>query len=221
MISRRSFCESGVACSVAYGVAPWSSPRGRDAGAARAANETARAHFHAVLFDERFAEAVRFGGAARCRGLPARAVRGDMTQLWYHELEPMWRREPRPLAGLTAYAALFCLERLARDHQLRVVHHGTHTARARGAIEHVIRGPWRPDACCAGGICELGCGGPWPQALAAGLALQQQHAWVGLPPAVGVAPERLRSPGTPRGRLFEEPLHSWVIAPAARQLERT
>lgn len=81
-----------------------------------------------VLFDERFAAACRFGEAMRRRGLPVRAIRGDVTDVWYSRLHPLWRREPAVIAGLTPYAAMFCLERLAWDHGLRMTRLGARTA---------------------------------------------------------------------------------------------
>ncbi len=142
MLTRRGFLGTGVAGSLAAflitpavrgeaasGVpieapAPAAEPVPQRSGTTRARRAADRVPLHAVLFDERFAEAVRFGNEARRRGLPARGVRGDLTDFWLAELHPLWRRQARPIAGLTAYAALFCLERLAWDHRMRVVYHG-------------------------------------------------------------------------------------------------
>jgi hypothetical protein len=76
---------------------------------------------HAVIYDERFEPARRFAVSVRSVPVPVHPIRGDVTQLWYSVLCPLWKRSPAPLAGLTAYAAMFCLERLAWDHQLRMV----------------------------------------------------------------------------------------------------
>ncbi|MGH8259734.1 MAG: hypothetical protein ACREUG_08590, partial [Steroidobacteraceae bacterium] len=74
----------------------------------------------AAVFDERFAAARRFGAAMQRRGLRVHAIRGDVTQVWYSHLHPQWKRAQSPVAGVTAYAAMFCLERLAWDHGLRM-----------------------------------------------------------------------------------------------------
>ncbi|MGH8150329.1 MAG: hypothetical protein ACRETB_10215 [Steroidobacteraceae bacterium] len=164
LIDRRRFIEAGVAGSVLCGAAAsvaWGTANsiGRDTGASVERDTTrstawdaasaafGRARPHAVLYDERFAEAIRFGHAAEQHGLPLRPIRGDVTRIWYDELAPLWRRQPRPIAGLTAYAALFCLERLARDHGMRVVHHDTYPAPDLGAPLHawVIAPPPRID----------------------------------------------------------------------------
>jgi hypothetical protein len=47
----------------------------------------------------------------------------------------------QPIAGLTARPALFCLERLAWDHGMRVVYHAEHTRRADNTFAHVARMP--------------------------------------------------------------------------------
>jgi hypothetical protein len=115
MINRRQFIEAGLAVSAVGGLA---------AVAPCAADERFLAPgvaLRAVVFDERFAAARHFAEAARRRGLAPYATRGDVTELWYSRLHPLWRRERAAVAGLTAYAALFCLERLAWDHGMRVI----------------------------------------------------------------------------------------------------
>lgn len=152
MLSRRRFIESGVAGSIVCGAAgsiayaaagsvAWGAA-GSAAGAAGmspaetvAGTRADRMPLYAVLFDERYPAAVRFGHAAEQDGLPARAVRADVTRIWYDELDPLWRRQSRPIAGLTAYAALFCLERLAWSHGMRVVYHRTHASLTSGTVD--------------------------------------------------------------------------------------
>jgi hypothetical protein len=73
-----------------------------------------------VIYDERFAASVEFGREARARGFAVHAIRGDMTELWYYDLDPKWKQEPAAIAGLTAQGPLFCLERLSWDHGMRV-----------------------------------------------------------------------------------------------------
>jgi hypothetical protein len=41
------------------------------------------------------------------------AIRGDITDLWFHDLDLRWKQGPAPIAGLTTHGPLFCLERLA------------------------------------------------------------------------------------------------------------
>jgi hypothetical protein len=73
-----------------------------------------------AVYDERYAEARGFAAAAAARGWLARAIRGDVTELWFHELDPRWKTGPAAVAGVTDAASLFCLETLARDRGLRL-----------------------------------------------------------------------------------------------------
>jgi hypothetical protein len=85
--------------------------------------------FYKVVFDERFPASVAFGEEWRARGTSVHAIRGDITDLWFHDLELEWKKRPAPVAGLTAHGPLFCLERLAWDKGMRVVFRvaqGTH-----------------------------------------------------------------------------------------------
>lgn len=76
---------------------------------------------HHVVYDERFADARHFAREAQVLGIPASAIRGDVTDLWYGQLSLRWRERPEAAAGLTSEDSLFCLEQLGRDHRMRVV----------------------------------------------------------------------------------------------------
>jgi hypothetical protein len=76
---------------------------------------------HLVIYDERFEAAQRFAVSVRSIPAPVHPIRGDVTQLWYSQLQPLWKRAPVAIAGLTTYAVMFCLEQLARDQQLRMI----------------------------------------------------------------------------------------------------
>ena len=52
---------------------------------------------------------------------PLRYIDGDVTALWYHTLDPRWRRPGFVVAGFTGPDALFVLERLAWDRGRRVI----------------------------------------------------------------------------------------------------
>jgi hypothetical protein len=82
----------------------------------------------AVIFDRRFEAAQAFGSTAAWRGHRVFGYDGDLTALWRHELEPRWSRRAGALAGMTTAPALFCLEQLAAQHWLRVVHRSEHRA---------------------------------------------------------------------------------------------
>jgi hypothetical protein len=78
-------------------------------------------NFYKVIFDERFPASVAFGVEWIARGAAVHAIRGDITDLWFHDLDLQWKKRPAAIAGLTAHGPLFCLERLAWDHGMRVV----------------------------------------------------------------------------------------------------
>jgi hypothetical protein len=112
MTSRREFLHAGIAASL-FPIA---------AGAKLAPNERdGRAGFYKVIFDQRFPASVAFGAEWKARGAAVHAIHGDITDLWFHDLDPQWKRQPVPIAGLTAHGPLFCLERIAWDHGMRVV----------------------------------------------------------------------------------------------------
>jgi len=113
MASRREFLQAGIAASVlpmaVAGANP--APGKRDHAA----------DFYKVIFDERFPPSVAFGAEWKARGAAVHAIRGDITDLWFHDLDQQWKKQPVPIAGLTAHGPLFCLERIAWDHGMRVV----------------------------------------------------------------------------------------------------
>jgi hypothetical protein len=109
MASRREFLQAGIAASL-LPVA------GLASGAA-----TPPVPFYKVIVDERFSTSMEFGEEWRARGASVHTIRGDITDLWFHDLDHQWKKRPVSIAGLTAHGPLFCLERLAWDHGMRVV----------------------------------------------------------------------------------------------------
>jgi len=94
-----------------------------------------------VIVDRRFPLSCAFGAAvARC-GVPVQTIAGDVTDAWHRDLAPAWRRQPVPIAGLTAEGAIFCLERLAWDVGMRVTLRGVHTPHVAGGWAHEFEGP--------------------------------------------------------------------------------
>lgn len=80
-----------------------------------------------ALYDERFETGRAFGTVAAQRGWTTRAIRGDITQVWFRELAPRWREGPATITGVTTTQTLFVLERLAWDVRLRVTSRNTST----------------------------------------------------------------------------------------------
>lgn len=111
--SRREFLQAGLVASVL--------PVTLSATGSAFPPPNARASFYKVIFDERFPASVLFGEGWKALGAPVHAIRGDITDLWFYDLDVQWKKRPVPIAGLTAHGPLFCLERLAWDHGMRVV----------------------------------------------------------------------------------------------------
>ena len=88
MASRREFLQAGIAASVlpmaVAGANP--APGKRDHAA----------DFYKVIFDERFPASVAFGAEWKARGAAVHAIRGDITDLWFHDLDQQWKKQPVP-----------------------------------------------------------------------------------------------------------------------------
>jgi hypothetical protein len=116
MVSRREFVLSGIAVSAIPVVAGGTSVR----STAPAHPELGARPLYKVIYDQRFPTSVAYGREAMRRGLAVEAIRGDMTDLWYRDLYPQWKKAPVAIAGLTAHGPIFCLERLSWDFEMRV-----------------------------------------------------------------------------------------------------
>jgi hypothetical protein len=137
MTSRREFLHMGVAAMAL----PISAGAGLSLAGSAWSGELAPMRFYKVVFDERFAAGRAFAGEARQLGLPTHGIRGDVTNLWFHDLSARWKQGPAPIAGLTQKGALFCLDLLARDQRMRLVFLGEHVRQSPGRVEHVLAGP--------------------------------------------------------------------------------
>jgi hypothetical protein len=152
----------------------------------------------------RFPEEPAFAREAARLGASVVRIRGDVTDLWFHDLSVQWKTRPVAVAGLTAQGPLFCLERWGWDHGLRVVYRGSHRTQGRG-IEHVISGP----GATVGRARRLS----WDAAQwAPGVARIVTACPIesGLPETLTIARSADRQPDEPDEP--DEPLVSWVIA---------
>lgn len=123
MPSRREFLQLGFAASVL----PVTIPDVAAPIAGRPSNAMTRLTYplYAVIADVRFRASVECGGDAERRGVRVVRIAGDISEFWFSDLSLRWRTEPAAIAGLTAHGPLFCLERLAWDHGMRVVYRET------------------------------------------------------------------------------------------------
>jgi hypothetical protein len=123
MISRRTVLQGAVAATslpIIAGVA-WA-PRSAEPATIALDHPS----LYKVLFDQRFAPARAFGNDARYRGMAVQGFAGDITDVWFHDLYPRWKQGRAAVAGLTTNGVLFCLEHLARDARMRLVHRSEH-----------------------------------------------------------------------------------------------
>jgi len=120
MASRREFIQVGIAATVLPMVV----------SAREISSQTLfqAQSFYKVVFDQRFPASVAFAREMDQLGAPVHAIEGDITDLWFHDLHTAWTKQPVTTAGMTAHGALFCLERLAWDHGMRVVFRAEHPA---------------------------------------------------------------------------------------------
>jgi len=132
MASRREFLKTAVAVSAIPIVA------GATIGPAEAAARSRALPLCKVIFDEQFPESRAFADRARELYLPVHGIRADITALWFNDLHARWQAGPAAIAGLTAPSALFCLERLAWDHGMRVVFHAEHRYLSRDIVQHAV-----------------------------------------------------------------------------------
>ena len=208
MASRREFLQIGVAALAL----PISARAGLKQAVAAPAGELAPAQLYKVIFDERHASSRAFASEVKRLGAPVHAIKGDITDLWFHDLDARWKKEPVAIAGLTEHGPLFCLERLAWDHGMRVVYRADHTYRADGYMEHELSGSER----MLREAVDLSSSGPdWSSRVAS--LLTRCPASRAQASKLTVVTPAVKQPGDP------EHLVSWVIAPvgAARKISRS
>jgi hypothetical protein len=200
MSSRREFLQMGVAAlalpiSAHAALSPTPSILDGDPNATP---------LYKVVFDERFSASRAFAEEAERLGQSVHGIKGDMTDLWYHDLHARWTQGPVAIAGLTAHGPIFCLERLAWDHRMRVVFRVDHRYRPDGSIEHAISGP--------------------PSMLRRAAALSDEINWssemanlITRCPAMRSQTSQCNVIG-PTAKRTDDPEHliSWVIAPVHR-----
>ena len=126
MVSRREILQGGLAVTSLPLVAGLSLVPTQAGALVLDQADLARVPLYKVLFDNRFAPARSFGRAAAWRGESVHGFDGDITNVWFHDLHPRWQQGAAAIAGLTAHGALFCLEQLAWDVQMRVTYRAEH-----------------------------------------------------------------------------------------------
>lgn len=200
MPSRREFIQAGIAASVVPIAFPIHDPA-RAAGDA----DVAAPHSHRplrVVCDVRSHHSAALADEAECLGLTVIRTRGDITDFWCTDLAPRWKVSPLSIAGLTRQGPLFCLERFAWDHGLRVAFRGVHRFHDSGHIEHSLSGPFQTVAFAHS---ALG-GEDWPVHLARLLS-----SCAASPDTAGTTVRSALARGHRSD--IDDTLFSWVIAP--------
>jgi hypothetical protein len=155
-----------------------------------------------VIFDSTLDAGLAFGAAAERSGAHVDAVGADLGSYWMSTLEPLLKRGPLTLVGLTAGAPLFCLELLCRDYGLKTVYRIEHVPTPGAAARHALTG----DPALAAWADHLAAAGAdWPRADAALAtdALERRQ------PAPAIELLDLRAHERRAQSLF-----TWMIAPA-------
>jgi hypothetical protein len=208
MASRREFLQIGVAALAL----PISARAGLTPANSGLANQSVPTPLYKVIFDQRFLSSRAFAGEVKRLGAPIYAIKGDITDLWFHDLDARWKREPIGIAGLTEHGPLFCLERLAWDHGMRVVYRADHTYRSDGYMEHELSGS---EQMLREAVDLSSSGANWSSRMASLLTRC---------PASRAEASKM-TVVTPTARQADDPEHlvSWVIAPvgAARKFSRS
>jgi hypothetical protein len=202
LYSRRRFMAAGVTVSAAASLAAVGSR------SAKSDPLGLQLPLNLALFDTRFPAAHAFARALAIRGVTLAPFDGDVTPVWFEQLDPVWRQYPLTVAGLTTEGALFCLEQLAWDNGMRVAYRGLHAASPEGGVEHVLEASTHRSKDVHG---RLSGAQPWPAQVADLIA--------GIDEPVSAFPSRVeeRSRATYRTRSrtdnYPTRLVSWLIAP--------
>ncbi len=197
MTNRREFLQIGIAAT-AWPLAS------RTALGATAAGAATPVPLYKAVYDTRFAESVAFGRKMEEQGVATHAFAADITPFWYDELDAVWHDSPVAIAGLTAHGPLFCLEQLGWPKGMRVIFRAEHRVMADACV-HTLKGP----ASMVRGTNGLHEADDW----ASRMAVIAARCPAG---RNELARTTVKGPaiGTPRDE--DDPLISWVIAPAIK-----
>lgn len=196
MTNRREFIQACIAASAVPAAAglPWGPAFAQPASPA----------FYRTVFDGRYSDSVVFGAEAERLGETTRNIDGDITGLWYNEIDAQWRDQTVAIAGLTAPGPLFCLERWGWDAGLRVVFRAEHRT-INGRLQHDFSGPRDLIADAR----ALVSGPDWSTQMARLVVSCRQEICVPSKTSFAGHAGALET-------IDDEPLVSWVIAPVTK-----
>jgi len=157
-----------------------------------------------VVWDGRMPAPENFAQEAEHLGLKKHRIDGDVSALWYQQLDPMWSTSSLVVAGITAIRPLFILEQMARDRNVRLALSVEHRPQLDGSTEHWIQAP----ASEIDALQLILRQESWPRLLA-----HYFRSGVGLSDRASVVRVRCITPAALGRSLAEVPLTSWVLAP--------
>jgi len=140
MMNRRDFLRNSAAGAALIGVG------GYVPGVTPVHAAPMHSSLDKAIYDERFRDSVAFAREAETLRIPTHAIRGDITDLWFKDLDLRWRRDRAMVAGLTTECVMFCLEQLAWTHHMRVVYRAEHVFLPSGRVAHAFHGSERARA---------------------------------------------------------------------------
>jgi hypothetical protein len=199
-MNRRDFVIYSTAAAAAIGVAA-------NAGAELSKGATVQGvrdtRPYKAIFDARFQASCSFGAGAARLGCTIQPITGDVTALWFKELQPLWTQRKEAILGMTTGASLLCLEQLAWEQWMRVVARVEHRSEPDGTVRHrlFLRGNTLQEARAA-----LAGNADWAERMVAPLVGRLGAAHCGRTAETVVLTRHL-SGGDPG-----IPLVSWVIA---------
>jgi hypothetical protein len=209
VMNRRDFVVCGTGAAAALGVAAWGAAGAAEAERSRSVPGRLPSK---VIVDRRFQESRGFGHAAARLGCSIRPISGDVTSLWFNELQPLWARGEGEIVGMTTPASLMCLEQLAWNQWMRVVARVEHRSEPDGTVRHRL---FLKDGVLQEAQVALAGLGPWSEQAAAALMKSLEHSYDGRPlRSVVVTSQESRSASGIS-------LTSWVIAARASQAAPT
>ena len=112
MLDRRSLLKTGAAVSGAVLVP----------GLSAAVPFDTATSLDRFIADSRVPDSIVAARSVAANGIQVSEVDGNLTSLWYDDLNLKWQQRPMTLAGITGEDALFVLSTLAPQYRMRVVH---------------------------------------------------------------------------------------------------
>ncbi|HEV7432652.1 MAG TPA: hypothetical protein VGN77_06380 [Steroidobacteraceae bacterium] len=132
-MNRRDFVVSGAATAAALSASAFAVATITDEATNNAALHPLP---YRIIFDRRFQESCSFGASAAQLGCAIQPIAGDITALWFNELQPRWARGEGAIVGMTTMSSLLCLEQLAWQQWMRVVARVEHHSEPDGTLCH-------------------------------------------------------------------------------------